>query len=84
MRELQTALGLVAAGAGIAIVPTTVQRLRRDDIVYRPIAERDAVSPIIVSWRAADQSEPVRLLEQLCAAVSTGMMAPFLPPATSD
>lgn len=83
VRELQTALGLVAAGAGIAIVPTTVQRLRRDDIVYRPIAERDAISPIIVSWRAADQSEPVLLLEQLCAAVSTGMMAPFVPPTAS-
>ena len=73
VRELQTALGLVAAGAGIAIVPATVQRLRRDDIVYRPIAERDAVSPIIVNWRIADQSEPTRLLERLCDQLARGM-----------
>ena len=75
VRELQTALGLVAAGAGIAIVPATVQRLRRDDIVYRPIAERDAVSPIIVSWRLADQSELARLLERLCGELEQGMAA---------
>lgn len=76
VRELQTALGLVAAGAGIAIVPATVQRLRRDDIVYRPIAEREAVSPIIVSWRIGDQSEPARLFERLCDELAQSM-----PPA---
>lgn len=75
VRELQTALGLVAAGAGIAIVPATVQRLRRDDILYRPVAERDAISPIIVSWRIADQSEPTRLLERLCDELAQGMAA---------
>lgn len=64
LRKLQTALGLIAAGIGIAIVPETVQRLRRDDIVYRPIAEHDAISPIIVSWRTAEQSESTRLLER--------------------
>lgn len=75
VRELQTALGLVAAGVGIAIVPAAVQRLRRDDIVYRPIAERDAISPIIVSWRVADQSEPTRLLERLCVELARRMVA---------
>ena len=36
-RELQTAIGLVAAEVGICIVPTSVQRLRRDDVVYREL-----------------------------------------------
>ncbi len=75
VRELQTALGLVAAGAGIAIVPATVQRLRRDDIIYRPIVEREAVSPIIVSWRIGDLSEPIRLFERLCREIAQGMDA---------
>ena len=75
VRELQTALGLVAAGAGIAIVPAAVQRLRRDDVIYRPIAERDAISPIIVSWRLADQSEHTRVLERLCVELEQGMTA---------
>ncbi|MGV3479359.1 MAG: LysR family transcriptional regulator [Sphingobium sp.] len=56
VRELQTALGMVAAGAGLCVVPASVQSLHRDDLVYRPIAEADAVSPIILSHRAGDEA----------------------------
>ena len=38
-RELQTAIGRVAAEVGICIVPTSVQRLRRDDVVCREFVE---------------------------------------------
>jgi LysR family transcriptional regulator, benzoate and cis,cis-muconate-responsive activator of ben and cat genes len=66
VRELQTALGLVAAHAGISVVPHAIQRLRRDDIVYRPILEPDAISPIILSWRISDESNAIRLLREVC------------------
>ncbi len=66
VRELQTALGLVAAHAGISIVPNAIQRLRRDDVVYRRIREPDAVSPIILSWRVADHSRSIHLLRGIC------------------
>lgn len=56
VRELQTALGLVSAEAGVAVVPTTIQRVRRDDIHYRDIVEEGAISPIILSWRTGDTS----------------------------
>ncbi|MBY8825717.1 LysR family transcriptional regulator [Sphingomonas colocasiae] len=56
VRELQTALGMVAAGAGLCVVPASVQSLHRDDLVYRPIAAADAVSPIILSHRAGDEA----------------------------
>ncbi|MBB5686332.1 LysR family transcriptional regulator [Sphingobium boeckii] len=65
VRELQTALGLVVARAGISIVPNAVRRLRRDDIAYRPISEPDAVSPIILSWRASDASPALNLLRSV-------------------
>jgi DNA-binding transcriptional LysR family regulator len=55
VRELQTAIGLVAAKAGICIVPTSVQQLRRSDIIYRPLAQ-PATSPIILSRRVGDLS----------------------------
>ena len=55
-RELQTAIGLVAAEVGICIVPTSVQRLRRDDVVYRELIEQNITSPIIMSRRANDRS----------------------------
>lgn len=54
--ELQTALGLVAAGLGITLVPAAVQRLHRDDVRYVPINAPGFVSPVIMSFRAGDAS----------------------------
>jgi len=56
VRELQTALGLVAAGFGIAVVPSSVRRLGRDDVDYIALDEPEVTSPIIVSFRANDTS----------------------------
>jgi LysR family transcriptional regulator, benzoate and cis,cis-muconate-responsive activator of ben and cat genes len=55
-RELQTALGLVAADVGIALVPSSVRRLGRDDVDYLPLDEPEITSPIIVSFRPNDGS----------------------------
>ncbi len=63
--ELQTALGLVAAETGVCLVPASVERLRRDNIVYRPLAEQGAVSPIIMSARKGDRSPEVGLALRL-------------------
>ncbi|MBV4477568.1 MULTISPECIES: LysR family transcriptional regulator [Pseudomonas] len=63
--ELQTAIGLVAAGIGIAIVPASVQQQHRTDIDYVPIIEPEAVSPIIISRRIGDMS----VIVQRCMAL---------------
>ncbi len=65
VRELQTALGLVAAGAGVCLVPASVERLRRDDVVYRPLDQEHAVSPIIMSSRKGDRSPEIALVLKL-------------------
>jgi LysR family transcriptional regulator, benzoate and cis,cis-muconate-responsive activator of ben and cat genes len=65
VRELQTALGLVAAEAGICLVPASVERLRRDNVVYRPMVAIDAVSPIIMSSRKGDRSPEIALVLKL-------------------
>jgi DNA-binding transcriptional LysR family regulator len=62
--ELQSALGLAAAALGICIVPATVQRLRRDDIVNRDLADKAAISPIILTSRANDTSPGISALRQ--------------------
>lgn len=54
--ELQTALGLVAAGLGITLVPASVQQQHRVDLTYARLEESEAVSPIILSRRAGDIS----------------------------
>ncbi|MFJ2324737.1 MULTISPECIES: LysR family transcriptional regulator [unclassified Pseudomonas] len=67
--ELQTALGLVAAGLGITLVPASVQQQHRADLTYAPIQDSEAVSPIILSRRAGDISPMI----QRCLAIITAI-----------
>lgn len=66
VRELQTALGLVASGAGICIVPASVKKLGREDLAYIDLDEPGISSPIIMSYRSNDKSA---LLAQLLELV---------------
>lgn len=64
VRELQIAIGLVGAGQGVAVVPQSLQGMIRTDVVYRPLDDRSAVSPIIFSARHMDRSpELANMLE---------------------
>lgn len=54
--EMQTAIGLVAAGVGVALVPASVKGLHRTDVVYRPLSTKGVVSPVIMNYRASDRS----------------------------
>jgi DNA-binding transcriptional LysR family regulator len=65
VRELQTALGLVAAETGVCVVPASVERLRRDNVAYRRLDEERAVSPIIMSTRKGDRSPEIALVLKL-------------------
>ena len=62
VRELQTALGLVAAEVGVCIVPASVQRFRRDNVDYVALDEPDAISPILMSYRKNESSPEIGLL----------------------
>lgn len=46
-------LSLVAAGTGVAIVPTSLREIRRGDVVYRPLRERPRTQLVMVSRRNA-------------------------------
>ncbi|WP_176597687.1 MULTISPECIES: LysR family transcriptional regulator [Sphingobium] len=65
-RELQIAIGLVAAEEGIAIVPESVQRARSHDVAFRELAE-PATSPIIMSHRLGDRSPELALMAAVVA-----------------
>ncbi len=65
VRELQTALGLVAAETGVCIVPAAVERLRRDNVAYRRLDEPGAVTPIIMSTRKGDRSPEIGVVLRL-------------------
>lgn len=66
VKELQTALGLVAAEDGICIVPTSVHLMGRRDIVFRELVQ-PAVSPIIVSHRKRDDSPHLAIMIRVIA-----------------
>lgn len=65
-RELQTALGLVASGGGVCVVPASVRRLGRDDVRFIDLDEPELSTPIIMSCRKGDTS---KLLTQLITLV---------------
>jgi DNA-binding transcriptional LysR family regulator len=65
VRKLQTALGLVAAETGICLVPAAVERLRRDNVAYRPLGEDNGVSPIIMSTRKDNKSPEITVILKL-------------------
>ncbi|MGI4790418.1 MAG: LysR substrate-binding domain-containing protein [Janthinobacterium lividum] len=56
VREMQTALSLVAAGFGIALLPASVQHLHRDGVVYRPLQEPAPRTELAVVSRQDDPS----------------------------
>jgi LysR family transcriptional regulator, benzoate and cis,cis-muconate-responsive activator of ben and cat genes len=65
VRELQIALGLVAAGEGISVVPGSVYGLKRDDVSYKELDDPTLVSPIIMSMRMLDESRDLREMLEL-------------------
>jgi len=58
--EMQTAIGLVAAAVGVAVVPESIQRLHRQDVDYRPISDPGVFSPVIMNYRANDDSRELK------------------------
>ena len=64
VRELQTAMGLVAAEIGVCVIPASARFLRAD-LHYRLIDDERATSPIIMSHRVNDGSQHIALIKQL-------------------
>ena len=56
VREMQTALSLVAAGFGVALLPASVRHLHRDGVVYRPLEEPAPRTELAVVSRSDDPS----------------------------
>lgn len=76
--ELQTAIGLVAAGVGITLVPASVQRMHRDDIGYVALLDSSVTSPIVVSYRTGDVSDTLqRCLDTLAEGADLNQRHPF-------
>jgi DNA-binding transcriptional LysR family regulator len=65
-RELQIAVGLVAAEEGVCIVPVSVQKSRVEGVRYQRLVE-PATSPIIMSYRVGDKMPELGLMADVIA-----------------
>jgi LysR family transcriptional regulator, benzoate and cis,cis-muconate-responsive activator of ben and cat genes len=65
-RELQIAVGLVAAEEGVCIVPVSVQKSRVEGVRYKRLVE-PATSPIIMSYRLGDRMPELALMADIIA-----------------
>jgi DNA-binding transcriptional LysR family regulator len=64
---LQTAIGLVAAGMGVTVVPESVQRFSRPEIAYRPIRESGLTTPLVMTTRRNDNSAHLIAFKEMIA-----------------
>ncbi len=57
--QMQTIVGLVAAGLGIAIVPASLQNFHRSGVIYRPLQEQIPKTGLYLAWRQEDSSPAI-------------------------
>lgn len=56
VREMQTVVGLVAAGLGVSLVPASVGADAHHGVVYRPVAGEAPTVALALAWRSGDRS----------------------------
>lgn len=57
--DLSGALGLVAAGLGISIVPSAAALMRRQDVCYVALTDEGAASPVVISTVKGNHTEMI-------------------------
>lgn len=63
--QMQTIIGLVSAGMGIALVPQSVSNLKRPGVEYRPLADRTPLVETGLAWRRDNASPVLRAFLEL-------------------
>lgn len=56
VREIHMALGLVSSGEGICLIPESASDIGMKNLIYIPILDEEAYSPVALSVRNMDQS----------------------------
>jgi DNA-binding transcriptional LysR family regulator len=77
--EASTIIGLVAAGLGVSLLPQPFNRIRMTGVAYRPLADRDATTALLLAQRRDDSSPLVAAFVALAQAATAGPTA--TPPA---
>jgi DNA-binding transcriptional LysR family regulator len=70
--QMQTIVGLVAAGLGIAIVPASMQNFHRSGVIYKPLQEQIPQTGLYLTWRQHDASPAIRAFLNLAWKTTQG------------
>jgi DNA-binding transcriptional LysR family regulator len=54
--EASTIIGLVAAGSGVTLLPSSFDRIRMDGVCYRPLLDRDATTMLLLAQRGGEHA----------------------------
>ena len=66
--HLQTAIGLIAAGVGVSLVPEAAARAQTGrGVAYIPLANPAVMAPLTIAWREEDVSPAVQRLLDISA-----------------
>jgi DNA-binding transcriptional LysR family regulator len=68
--EMQTVIGLVAAGAGISLVPQSVRALKRQGVTYRPLDDGAPAVRLDMAWRRGDESPVIAAFTAMARAAA--------------
>jgi DNA-binding transcriptional LysR family regulator len=66
-----TVLGMVAGRIGVSILPSSVQKLQREGVVYRPIQEQTRTAQLTAAWRRDNSSAILQHFLNIARTVST-------------
>lgn len=70
--QMETIVGLVAAGLGIAIVPASMQNFHRSGVIYRPLQEQMPEAGLYLAWRQHDASPVISAFLGLARKMTQG------------
>ena len=71
-REMQTVVGLVAAGLGVSLVPASVGEDAHRGVAYRPVAGPAPLVELALAWRPEDRSPVLAAFLETARAVAAG------------
>jgi|LNAP01.1.fsa_nt_gb DNA-binding transcriptional LysR family regulator len=54
--QIYACLGLVSSGVGLALVPSSVQRIHLEHLTYRPIQGQTSLVKVMLGWRSSNTS----------------------------
>ncbi|CAN5687500.1 LysR family transcriptional regulator [soil metagenome] len=73
--EINAVIGLVNAGMGVSIVPSSIRQLRIEDIRYIPLAGEHPVWNLALTWRRENDTPVVNVFLDVARKIAAKMRA---------